>query len=104
MKNRYWLRGLIAFAFVSLQLAAFSSDLTKAFKYLNTGDYPNAQKYLLEVIAEEPDNAAANFGMAKFYFLKDNKQYNLDSANIYIKKAIKKVPLNPDDKQTKKYL
>ena len=89
---------------LSLQLAAFSSDLTKAFKYLNTGDYTNAQKYLLEVIADEPDNAAANFGIAKFYFLKDNKLYNLDSANAYIKRAVKKLPMNPDDKQTKKYL
>ena len=91
-------------AFVCLQFAAYSSDLTKAFKYLNTGDYINAQKYLLEVIADEPENPAATFGMAKFYFLKDNKLYNLDSANAYIKKAVKKVPLNPDDKQTKKYL
>ena len=59
---------------------------------------------MLEVIADEPDNAAANFGMAKFYFLKDNKLYNIDSANTYIKRAVKKSPLNPDDKQTKEYL
>jgi|GEM_PF-806451 hypothetical protein len=95
--------GMLA-TFLCLQVAAYSSDLTKAFKYLNTGDYTNAQKYLLEVVAEDPQNPAANFGMSKFYFLKDNKLYNLDSANAYIKKAISKVPLNPDDKQTKKYL
>lgn len=93
------------FVFLLTALSALrASDLTKAFKYLNTGDYANAQKYLLEVIQEEPDNAAGNFGMAKFYFLKDNKAYNLDSANLYILKAVKKIPFNPDDKQTKKYL
>jgi len=104
MSKKKVIRSLIVIVFVIMQIAAFCSDLTKAFKYLNTGDYPNAQKYLLEVIADEPDNAAANFGMAKYYFLKDNKQYNVDSANIYIKRAVKKLPLSPDDKQTKKYL
>jgi len=95
---------LLIGCFISIQMLAFSSDLTKAFKYLNTGDYANAQKYLLEAITDEPDNAAANFGLAKFYFQKDNKLYNLDSANAFITKAVKKTPLNPDDKQTKKYL
>ncbi len=104
MRRVFLIRVLIISAFASMQMAAFSSDLTKAFKYLNTGDYINAQKYLQEVVVDEPDNAAANFGLAKFYFLKDNKLYNLDSANVYIKKAAKKLPMNPDDKQTKKYL
>jgi len=104
MKLNTRVRVLLTVFFASLQLLVFSSDLTKAFKYLNTGDYPNAQKYLLEVIADDHDNAAGNFGLAKFYFQKDNKLYNLDSANSFIKKAVKKIPLNPDDKQTKKYL
>src|SRR4051812_13054577 len=85
-------------------LSSFAGDIDKAFKSLNTGDYANAQKYLREVIAEEPDNAAANYGMAKFFSSKDNKQFNLDSANRYIKASAKKVPFNPDDKQTKKFL
>ena len=101
---RFTTKVLLSVLLVSMYLPACASDLTKAFKYLNTGDYPNAQKFLLEVIADEPDNAAANFGMAKFYFLKDNKLYNLDSANTYIIKAAKKLPINPDDKQGKKYL
>ena len=104
MKQKDLIKGFIVAVFLSLQTVAFSSDLTKAFKYLNTGDYANAQKYLLEVIADESENAAANFGMAKFYSLKDNKLYNLDSANVYIKKAARKLPMNPEDKQTKKYL
>src|ERR1019366_2530039 len=93
---------LITFLFASIAL--FAGDIEKAFKYLNTGDYANAQKYLREAISDEPDNAAANYGLAKFYFLKDNKLYNVDSANIYIKQAAKKIPLKPDDKQTKKFL
>ena len=101
---RFTIKVLVSVLLINMYLPVFSSDLTKAFKYLNTGDYGNAQKFLLEVIADEPDNAAANFGMAKFYFLKDNKLYNLDSANVYIKKAAKKLPVNPDDKQGKKYL
>lgn len=104
MNSNRWIKLGMLVAFMGLQFVAYCSDLNKAFKYLNTGDYVNAQKYLLEVIADEPENPAATFGMAKFYFLRDNKLFNLDSANLYIKKAIKKVPLNPDDKQTKKYL
>ncbi|HWB63103.1 MAG TPA: WG repeat-containing protein, partial [Chitinophagales bacterium] len=45
-----------------------------------------------------------NYGLAKYYFLKDNKDYNLDSANLFIKRAASKIPLPPDDKQTKKFL
>jgi hypothetical protein len=89
---------------LSLSLASFAGDLDKAFKSLNTGDYPNAQKYLREVLQEEPDNAAANYGMAKYFSSKDNKDYNLDSANYHIKLAAKKIPFPPDDKQTKKFL
>ena len=99
---------IIRSLFLAAIICSFSSlqagDLAKAFKALNTGDYLNAKKYLLEVVSDEPDNAAGNYGMAKFYFLKDNKLYNLDSANLYIKRAAKKIPLNPEDKQTKKYL
>ncbi len=56
-------------------------------------------------MAEEPQNAGANYpGMAKYYFARDNKVHNLDSANLYIKKAVKKTPMNPEDKATKKFL
>ncbi|MDB5284884.1 MAG: hypothetical protein JWO06_3959 [Bacteroidota bacterium] len=95
---------ILLFALFIASANSFAGDIEKAFKYLNTGDYPNAKKYLVEAITDEPDNAAANFGMAKFYFLKDNKLYNVDSANIYIKRAAKKMPLDPEDKQSKKYL
>jgi WG containing repeat len=79
-------------------------DLNKAFKYLTTGDYTNAQKYLWEARHDEPGNVAVDFGLAKFYFARDNKLYNLDSANTYIKLAAAFLPLNPDDKQTKRLL
>lgn len=82
---------------------AMAGDIDKAFKYLNAGDYANARKYLSEVIYEEPKNAAANYAMAKFFYLKDNKAYNLDSANIFIKLAAEVIPM-PDNKETKKYL
>ncbi len=85
-------------------LSVSAGDLDKAFKYLNTGDYPGANKFLKEVLADEPDNAAANWGLAKYFSAKDNKAYQLDSANYYIKKAVSKIPLNPDDKESKKFL
>ncbi len=97
-------KNLLVIFFIALYFITFAGDIDKAFKYLNTGDYPNASKYLYESVVQDPGNAAVNFGLAKFYFLKDNKSYNLDSANYYIKRAVKKVPLNPEDKQTKKFL
>ena len=50
---------------------SFAGDVDKAFKYLNTGDYPNAKKYLLEALADEPDNAAVNYGLAKYFSSKE---------------------------------
>ena len=97
-------KAILLLLITSFVLQVTASDLNKAFKYLNTGDYPNALRYLQEAAADEPDNVAVNFGLAKFYSLKDNSLYNIDSANIYIKKAAAKTPLSPDDKQTKKYL
>lgn len=88
---------------LSLCVVAFAGDIDKAFKALNTGDYPNALKYLREVLSEEGNNVAARYGMAKYYFSKDNKGFNLDSANIYITQAYKALPLNPEAKETKRY-
>src|ERR1043165_335832 len=93
---------LILFSF-SLS-TVFAGDIDKAFKALNTGDYANAGKYLREVLNDEWDNAGANYGMAKLYSSKDNPGYNLDSAIFYINRAVKKLPFNPDDKLTKKFL
>lgn len=97
-------RAITFFILMSCVALTFASDLNKAFKYLNTGDYPNAVKYLREVTAEDPGNAAANYGLAKYFFAKDNPAHHLDSANTYIKLAAKKIPLNPDDKETKRFL
>ncbi|MCS6935787.1 MAG: WG repeat-containing protein [Chitinophagales bacterium] len=92
------------FCFVLTVLPALAGDLEKAFKYLNTGDYPNALKHLREVLQEEPLNAAANYGMAKYFSFKDNKAYNLDSAHAYIVVAMKRLPINPEDKEGKRFV
>ncbi len=94
----------IALLFVLMSLSSLAGDVDKAFKYLNTGDYPNAKKYLFEALADEPDNAAVNYGLSKYFSSKDNPAYNLDSAIAYINVAAMKIPFNPDDKQTKKFL
>lgn len=94
----------IIIALTLVCISSFAGDIDKAFKYLNTGDYPNARKYLLEVIADEPGSVIASYGMAKYYFAKDNAAYNLDSANLFVKFAAEKLPMNPDDKATKKAL
>lgn len=95
---------LILAALLGCYSITMAGDLEKAYKYLNTGDYANAQKFLREVLTDEPENAAGNYGMAKFFSFKDNKAYQLDSANYYIKRAAAKIPLNPDDKESKKFL
>jgi hypothetical protein len=96
------IKALVLLLFVAAN--TFAGDIDKAFKYLNTGDYPNAQKYLLEALNDEPDNAAVNYGLAKFFSSRDNSKYNLDSAIVYVNAAAKKLPFNPDDKTTKKLL
>ncbi|MCW5907064.1 MAG: WG repeat-containing protein [Chitinophagales bacterium] len=103
MKQTFLKTILLAFAVFTVTLLC-AGDIDKAFKYLKTGDYPNARKFLNEVIAEQPENTGACYGLAKYFFAKDNPAYHIDSANYYIKIAAKKVPLNPDDKETKKLL
>ncbi len=97
-------RYMAAVALLLLCSFAFAGDVDKAFKYLNTGDYPNAKKYLTEAFQDEPDNAAVNYGLSKYFSSKDNPAYSLDSAIVYINTAAKKIPFNPDDKQSKKFL
>lgn len=103
-----WVRSFkyfVLLAFLSAGCStAFAGDLEKAYKYLNTGDYANARKYLFEAYNDEPTNPAANFGLARFYTLKDNKAFNLDSANIFIKKAAAKLPIELPEHQMKKLL
>ncbi|MBP6730814.1 MAG: WG repeat-containing protein [Chitinophagales bacterium] len=99
-KNRW----LLIVGFCLLSVSTFAGDIDKAFKYLNAGDYTNAQKYLREALNDEPDNAAVNYGLAKYFFNKDNPAHNLDSAIVYINNAAKKLPFNPEDKTTKKLL
>lgn len=97
-------RAKLTAATLLLTAALFAGDIDKAFKYLNTGDYPNARKFLGEVITEEPENPGGNYFMAKYFFAKDNPAHNTDSANVYIKKAAAKLPLKEDDKGAKKLL
>lgn len=97
--------GIKLATFATLLLVAgsvFAGDIDKAFKALNTGDYPAAKKYLMEVMADEPGSAAGFYGLAKYYHSKDNKAFNLDSANMFIKEAMFKLPMNAEDKSNKK--
>ncbi|HLP21965.1 MAG TPA: WG repeat-containing protein [Chitinophagales bacterium] len=98
------LTSIITAALLLCTLFSYAGDIDKAFKYLNTGDYPNAKKFLIEALADEPDNAGVNYGLAKFFSMKDNPAYNLDSAIVYISAAAKKIPFKEDDKLTKKFL
>jgi hypothetical protein len=82
----------------------FAGDIDKAFKSLTSADYPNAVKFLKEVWTEEPGNPAAAYGLAKYFSMRDNKAYNLDSANAYIKLAAAKIPLPTEDKNGKKWV
>jgi hypothetical protein len=79
-------------------------DLKKAFKLLNTGGYEEAISHLTDELKDMPEHVAANFGMAKIFSAKDFKRYNLDSAFIFAQRAYLRLPLNPDDKNTKKFL
>lgn len=96
-------KALLLLSFVVLCLTTFAGDIDKAYKALNSGDYANAYKFLKEVLSDEPQNVAGNFGLARYYFFKDNQAYSLDSANTYIKLAAAKIPLNQEDKENKKF-
>lgn len=98
------IKATLTLTFLLLASGVFAGDIDKAFKALTSGDYTNALKFLREVLSEQTDNAAANYGMARFYSFKDNKSYDLDSANYYILKAAKKIPINPEEKEGKKFL
>lgn len=101
-RHPYRTKLTITLALVLSAAFAIAGDIDKAFKALNTGDYTNARKYLMEVLADEPGSAPGFYGLAKYYYSKDNKAYNLDSANMFIKEAMHKLPMNPEDKANKK--
>jgi outer membrane protein assembly factor BamD (BamD/ComL family) len=97
----------IQYALLVLGIAfntAHAGDLKKGFKLLNTGDYDEAIANFSDELKTMPDNVAANYGLAKVFSAKDFKRYNLDSAFIFAQRAHVKLPLKPDDKNTKKYL
>jgi hypothetical protein len=98
------MKKLLLVLLMLLAATTYAGDIDKAYKALNSGDYTNAIKFLREVLQDDYKNAMANYGMARFYFLKDNKANNLDSANFYIKEAAKYYINNPDNKDTKKAL
>ena len=101
-RHPYRTKLTITLALMLSAAIAVAGDIDKAFKALNTGDYPAARKYLMEVLADEPGSAPGFYGLAKYYYSKDNKAYNLDSANMFIKEAMHKLPMNPEDKANKK--
>jgi len=97
-------KSLLLVCFSALSIAAQAGDIDKAFKSLTSADYPNAFKYLKEVWSDEPGNPAAAYGLAKYFAMRDNKAYNLDSAIAYIKLAAAKMPLPTEDKNGKKWV
>lgn len=104
MKEMMPIRILMLTLFSLMYTISQAGDIDKAFKSLTSADYPNAFKFLKEVWTEEPGNPAAAYGLAKYYFMRDNKAYNLDSANVYIKYAAAKIPLPMEDKNGKKWV
>lgn len=83
---------------------SLADNLKTGFKQLTTGAYQEAILSFNKELQKSPENVAANFGMAKIFSAKDFKGYSLDSAFFYSNRATQKLPLNPTDKSTKKYL
>ncbi|MCY7411141.1 MAG: WG repeat-containing protein [Chitinophagales bacterium] len=77
------MRTVIFLALLLISAVAFSQSLSKSFGFLNSGAYDLAQTSFQKILKDNPQNGAAQFGMAKLFFMKDFNQYNLDSANAY---------------------
>jgi hypothetical protein len=97
-------RPVLFILFSFLFFSANAGDLKKGFKLLNTGVYEEAIQNFYDELKDAPENVAANYGLAKVFSAKDFKRNNLDSAFLFAQRAFVKVPLKPDDKETKKYL
>src|SRR5262245_3053641 len=81
--------GSIVLILVLCQVSAFSQSLSKSFNYYYAGQYEQANEAFHKILAKVTDNPAAAYGLANVFFMKDNRKYNLDSANHYIIKATK---------------
>ena len=79
-----------------------AQDFSRLYKLINAGQYDEVKKVLVEKQKAKEQNVAYWFAWARFYFAPDNPAYQLDSANRYIKLALKFVPLPLEDKYTKK--
>lgn len=79
-----------------------AQDLSRLYKLINAGQYDQAKEVLLEKQKAKEQNVAYWFAWARFYFAPDNPAYQLDSANRYVKLALRFVPLPQEDKYTKK--
>ena len=73
--------------FLLLSVLSFSQCITKSFAQLNGGKYEAAHSSFQKILRNDHQNGAAQFGMARLYFMKDNSNYNLDSANAYVLKC-----------------
>lgn len=60
-----------------------AQSLDKAFAAYNAGSYELATSYFREILVKKPEHPVAEFGLAKIFFMRDNKQFSLDSANYY---------------------
>jgi len=94
----------LLFLFSFFFFSANAGDVKKGFKLLNTGVYDEAIQNFYDELKNAPENVAANYGLAKVFSAKDFQRNNLDSAFLFAQRAFVKIPLKPDDKETKKYL
>ncbi len=99
--TKFW---FFVLALLMLSASVQAGDVKKGFKLLTTGQYDEAIQNFYDELKGAPEHVAANYGLAKVFSAKDFARYNLDSAFLFAQRAFVKVPLNPDDKNTKKYL
>lgn len=94
----------IFFLITSLQFLGnehtYANHVKKAYKHINEGKYEAAWPILEKTLEKEPENFAAHFLMSRYYYMQDNRKFNLDSAYIHADKALALFK-NTDSKKSK---
>lgn len=67
--------------------AGFGQNAAKGFKALEAGDYAAARSNFEGVLAESPDDVAANFGMSRIHGIKAAGDKDSEKALEYLEKA-----------------
>src|SRR5438552_17571517 len=78
------LNRIACFVLVVIPTFCISQSLNKAHVSFSGGHYEAASTMLYQLVLREDPNPAAQYLLARTFFMKDNPQYNLDSANKYI--------------------